>query len=214
MCCWRWEPRSACNDGRKQDALLLLAGVHGAAKRSNKAPLALAIMGAGSGHCKPGPHSHRDNLACRRSGDVRHRLRQIRARRSGAFGASDRACGGEHRHRQADIGQRCRAMDRARRWRSACKPCGSGVGARSSDAVCHGADQFRLERDRRRRGHTHRFRAGPEQLGLPVEPLVLAVLFGCNLCYATPVAYQTNMLIMAEANISFAIICGPACRWW
>ena len=42
-----------------------------------------------------------------------------------------------------------------------------------------------------------------KQLGLPVEPLVLAVLFGCNLCYATPVAYQTNMLIMAEGDYQF-----------
>jgi di/tricarboxylate transporter len=42
-----------------------------------------------------------------------------------------------------------------------------------------------------------------EQLGLPREPLVLAVLFGCNLCYATPVAYQTNMLIMGEGNYTF-----------
>lgn len=42
-----------------------------------------------------------------------------------------------------------------------------------------------------------------KQLGLPVEPLVLAVLFGCNLCYATPVAYQTNMLIMAEGGYKF-----------
>ena len=42
-----------------------------------------------------------------------------------------------------------------------------------------------------------------QQLGLPVEPLVLAVLFGCNLCYATPVAYQTNMLIMAEGDYRF-----------
>lgn len=41
-------------------------------------------------------------------------------------------------------------------------------------------------------------------LGLPVEPLVLAVLFGCNLCYATPIAYQTNMLIMAEGDYDFA----------
>ena len=41
------------------------------------------------------------------------------------------------------------------------------------------------------------------QLGLPHEPLILAVLFGCNLCYATPIAYQTNMLIMAEGNYSF-----------
>ena len=41
------------------------------------------------------------------------------------------------------------------------------------------------------------------QLGLPPEPLVLAVLFGCNLSYATPIAYQTNMLIMAEGSYDF-----------
>jgi di/tricarboxylate transporter len=41
------------------------------------------------------------------------------------------------------------------------------------------------------------------QLDLPAEPLVLAVLFGCNLCYATPIAYQTNMLIMAEGGYQF-----------
>ena len=40
-------------------------------------------------------------------------------------------------------------------------------------------------------------------LNLPEEPLILAVLFGCNLCYATPIAYQTNMLIMAEGNYRF-----------
>jgi hypothetical protein len=42
-----------------------------------------------------------------------------------------------------------------------------------------------------------------QQLGLPPEPLILAVLFGCNLCYATPIAYQTNMLIMAEGDYEF-----------
>jgi di/tricarboxylate transporter len=41
------------------------------------------------------------------------------------------------------------------------------------------------------------------KLGLPPEPLVLAVLFGCNLCYATPIAYQTNMLIMSEGSYEF-----------
>jgi hypothetical protein len=41
------------------------------------------------------------------------------------------------------------------------------------------------------------------QLGLPPEPLILAVLFGCNLCYATPIAYQTNMLIMSEGGYEF-----------
>jgi len=40
-------------------------------------------------------------------------------------------------------------------------------------------------------------------LSLPPEPLVLAVLFGCNLCYATPVAYQTNMMIMSEGDYKF-----------
>jgi len=33
--------------------------------------------------------------------------------------------------------------------------------------------------------------------------LVLAVLFGCNLCYATPVAYQTNMMILSEGDYTF-----------
>jgi len=42
-----------------------------------------------------------------------------------------------------------------------------------------------------------------QTLGLPAEPLVLAVLFGCNLCYATPVAYQTNMMILSEGDYTF-----------
>ena len=41
------------------------------------------------------------------------------------------------------------------------------------------------------------------RLGLPAEPLILAVMFGCNLCYATPIAYQTNMLIMSEGSYEF-----------
>ncbi len=40
-------------------------------------------------------------------------------------------------------------------------------------------------------------------LELPAEPLVLAVLFGCNLCYATPIAYQTNMMILTEGDYTF-----------
>jgi di/tricarboxylate transporter len=43
-----------------------------------------------------------------------------------------------------------------------------------------------------------------QKLGIPVEPFVLAVLFGCNLCYATPVAYQTNMLIMSAGDYKFS----------
>jgi di/tricarboxylate transporter len=41
------------------------------------------------------------------------------------------------------------------------------------------------------------------QLGLPAEPVVLAVMFGCNLGYATPIAYQTNILIMGEGGYTF-----------
>lgn len=40
-------------------------------------------------------------------------------------------------------------------------------------------------------------------LGIDAEPLVLAVLFGCNLCYVTPMAYQTNLLIMGAARYEF-----------
>jgi di/tricarboxylate transporter len=40
-------------------------------------------------------------------------------------------------------------------------------------------------------------------LGLPPEPYVLAVLFGCNLCYMTPMAYQTNLLVMNAAGYTF-----------
>ena len=42
------------------------------------------------------------------------------------------------------------------------------------------------------------------QLGVPPEPYVLAVLFGCNLCYLTPMAYQTNLLVMNAAGYRFA----------
>lgn len=42
------------------------------------------------------------------------------------------------------------------------------------------------------------------QLGLPPEPFVLAVLFGCNLSFVTPMGYQTNILIMATANYKFS----------
>jgi di/tricarboxylate transporter len=42
------------------------------------------------------------------------------------------------------------------------------------------------------------------QLGLPAEPFVLAVLFGANMSYATPMAYKTNLLVMSAGNYSFA----------
>lgn len=40
-------------------------------------------------------------------------------------------------------------------------------------------------------------------LGLPPEPFALAVLFGCNLCFATPIAYQTNLIVMSAAGYRF-----------
>ncbi len=42
-----------------------------------------------------------------------------------------------------------------------------------------------------------------QHLGAPPEPFVLAVLFGANLSYATPMAYQTNLLVMNAGNYSF-----------
>lgn len=41
------------------------------------------------------------------------------------------------------------------------------------------------------------------QLGLPEEPFVLAVLFGANMSYATPIAYKTNLLIMSAGGYRF-----------
>jgi len=41
-------------------------------------------------------------------------------------------------------------------------------------------------------------------LGVAPEPYVLAVLFGCNLCYMTPMGYQTNLLVMNAGGYRFA----------
>jgi di/tricarboxylate transporter len=41
------------------------------------------------------------------------------------------------------------------------------------------------------------------QLGLAEEPFVLAVLFGANMSYATPIAYKTNLLVMSAGGYSF-----------
>ncbi len=41
------------------------------------------------------------------------------------------------------------------------------------------------------------------ELGLPPEPFVLAVLFGANMSYATPMAYKTNLLVMNAGGYTF-----------
>ncbi|MEZ5540559.1 MAG: SLC13 family permease [Pseudomonadota bacterium] len=42
-----------------------------------------------------------------------------------------------------------------------------------------------------------------EGLGLPAEAFVLAVLFGANMSYATPMAYKTNLLVMNAGGYTF-----------
>ncbi len=42
------------------------------------------------------------------------------------------------------------------------------------------------------------------QLGLNAEAFVLAVLFGANMSFATPMAYQTNLLVMNAGNYRFS----------
>ncbi len=41
------------------------------------------------------------------------------------------------------------------------------------------------------------------QLGIAAEPMVLSVRFGANLAFATPMAYQTNILIMSAGGYRF-----------
>lgn len=41
------------------------------------------------------------------------------------------------------------------------------------------------------------------ELGLPLEPFVLAVLFGSNLSFVTPMAYKTNLLVMNAGGYKF-----------
>jgi di/tricarboxylate transporter len=40
-------------------------------------------------------------------------------------------------------------------------------------------------------------------MGVDPRPFVLAVLFGCNISYATPMGYQTNLLVMSAAGYRF-----------
>ena len=43
-----------------------------------------------------------------------------------------------------------------------------------------------------------------QQLNVPAEPFVLAVLFGANMSYATPFGYQTNLLILSAGGYKFS----------
>jgi len=42
-----------------------------------------------------------------------------------------------------------------------------------------------------------------QELGLPLEPFVLSVLFGANLSFITPMAYKTNLLVMNAGGYKF-----------
>jgi len=42
------------------------------------------------------------------------------------------------------------------------------------------------------------------QLGVAPEPLVLAIMFGANFCFVTPMAYQTNLLVMSAGSYRFS----------
>ena len=43
-----------------------------------------------------------------------------------------------------------------------------------------------------------------QALGAPPEPFVLAVLFGANLSFVTPMAYKTNLLVFAAGGYRFS----------
>jgi di/tricarboxylate transporter len=43
-----------------------------------------------------------------------------------------------------------------------------------------------------------------ERLGVPAEPFVLAVLFGANMSYLTPIGYQTNLMVLSAGGYRFS----------
>ncbi len=53
------------------------------------------------------------------------------------------------------------------------------------------------------RGHAALASGLANGLGLPVEPFAVAVVFAANCSFASPVGYQTNLLVMAPGNYRF-----------
>jgi di/tricarboxylate transporter len=43
-----------------------------------------------------------------------------------------------------------------------------------------------------------------QNVGVSPEPFVLAIMFGANFCYATPMAYQTNLMVMSAGGYQFS----------
>ena len=43
-----------------------------------------------------------------------------------------------------------------------------------------------------------------QQLDVSVEPFILAVIFGANMSFATPIGYHTNLLIMSSGGYRFS----------
>lgn len=42
-----------------------------------------------------------------------------------------------------------------------------------------------------------------QQINAPTEPFILAIIFGANMSFATPIGYHTNLLIMSAGNYKF-----------
>jgi di/tricarboxylate transporter len=43
-----------------------------------------------------------------------------------------------------------------------------------------------------------------QEMGVDVMPFILAVIFGANCSFATPISYQTNLLVMGPGHYGFS----------